>query len=281
MVKKDGHSHTEFCPHGSGDSVELMIQKAIKLGFKEYSITEHAPLPPEFRQDYQGYASGFDEASMALSDLPAYFKTCRALQAKYASQLKINIGFELDFLPSQLAWTRDFWQEYGPQTSDNVLSIHFLKGLDHKYWCVDNTPTEMAQGLLPEAAGNAQRLYGEYIDALKVAVTTDLGPNAPKRLGHITLIKKFQDYFQLPAKFDAANLAKVKELLTLVKANHFELDMNTAGLYKSYCNETYPYPEISQLAKSMGIPLVYGSDAHSIAAIGQGYHQVADMVASK
>lgn len=45
LIKREGHSHTEFCPHGSGEDVELMIQKAIKLGFQEYSITEHAPLP--------------------------------------------------------------------------------------------------------------------------------------------------------------------------------------------------------------------------------------------
>ncbi len=48
VIKREGHSHTEFCPHGSGDDVELMIQKAIRLGFKEYSITEHAPLPAGF-----------------------------------------------------------------------------------------------------------------------------------------------------------------------------------------------------------------------------------------
>lgn len=29
MSRKDGHSHTEFCPHGSGDDVEQMIQNGI------------------------------------------------------------------------------------------------------------------------------------------------------------------------------------------------------------------------------------------------------------
>jgi Histidinol phosphatase and related hydrolases of the PHP family len=28
----DGHTHTQFCPHGSGQDAELMIQRAIKLG---------------------------------------------------------------------------------------------------------------------------------------------------------------------------------------------------------------------------------------------------------
>ncbi|MFD1901280.1 PHP domain-containing protein [Enterococcus termitis] len=44
-MKRDGHTHTEYCPHGNVEDTELLIQKAISLGFKEYSITEHAPLP--------------------------------------------------------------------------------------------------------------------------------------------------------------------------------------------------------------------------------------------
>ena len=136
MIKKDGHTHTEFCPHGDREDVELMVQKAIHFGFQEYSITEHAPLPPDFKQDYEGSASGIDEAAMAFNDLPAYFKKCEALKQKYRSQIKLNVGFELDFLPSQLEWTKAFWAEYGPRTDDNVLSVHFLKGQHHKYWCL-------------------------------------------------------------------------------------------------------------------------------------------------
>ncbi|MFD0896736.1 histidinol-phosphatase HisJ [Loigolactobacillus binensis] len=273
-MKKEGHSHTEFCPHGSGDDVELMIQKAIKFGFTEYSITEHAPLPPAFKQDYAGTLTGLTEASMALSDLPAYFKKCRHLQTKYQAQLKINIGFELDFLPTQLAWTRDFWAEYGPQTQDNVLSVHFMQGTAAKFWCVDDTLADFKTGLLDPQKGNGQALYGQYLRALLVAVQTDLGVNAPRRLGHMTLIKKFQDYFNLPAKFNAANLALVDQLFTVLAQRHFALDLNAAGLYKPYCNESYPYPDLIVAAKAASIPLVYGSDAHSIAEIGQAYHQL-------
>ncbi|WP_125979628.1 histidinol-phosphatase HisJ [Loigolactobacillus iwatensis] len=274
MLKKDGHSHTEFCPHGSGDDVELMIQKAIKFGFEEYSITEHAPLPPNFRQDYEGSADGIDEAALALSDLPAYFKKCQQMQAKYRDQIRINIGFELDFLPSQLTWTREFWREYGPKTTDNVLSIHFLKGKNNHYWCVDNTPAEFKTGLLENAVDDAQRLYGQYIDALITAVGTDLGVNAPHRLGHLTLIKKFQDYFALPSRFDQNNMRKIYQLFSLLRQRHFEIDLNTAGLFKPYCNEIYPYPELARLADTEGIPLVYGSDAHSVSAVGRAYHEV-------
>ena len=47
-MKWDGHTHTNFCPHGTKDKIEEYIEQAIRLGFTDYSITEHAPLPENF-----------------------------------------------------------------------------------------------------------------------------------------------------------------------------------------------------------------------------------------
>lgn len=37
-MKKDGHIHTEFCPHGTDDAIEKYIEKAIKLGYDEITL---------------------------------------------------------------------------------------------------------------------------------------------------------------------------------------------------------------------------------------------------
>lgn len=277
MLKQDGHSHTEFCPHGSGDDVELMIQKAIRLGFKSYSVTEHAPLPPAFRQEYAGAETGYTEASMAMSDLPAYFKKIHQMQTKYGAQIHINVGFEVDFLPHHVQWTRDFLNEYGPQTTDNVLSVHFMQGTDDQFWCVDDTLEDFKRGLLTPAA-DGQALYRQYFNAVIEAVTADLGQYAPKRIGHITLIKKFQDYFGLPRTYDEQTRQSITALLQAIKQQGRELDYNAAGLYKEFCNETYPDLPILKQARQLQIPLVYGSDAHSIKEVGHGYHTLMDLV---
>lgn len=47
-MKKDGHIHTPYCPHGTLDPIHLYIEKAIQNGFREISFTEHAPLPSNF-----------------------------------------------------------------------------------------------------------------------------------------------------------------------------------------------------------------------------------------
>jgi histidinol-phosphatase (PHP family) len=103
-------------------------------------------------------------------------------------------------------------------------------------------------------------------------VTTDLGEFRPQRLGHLNLIQKYQDYFHFPNEFDQENLELIHEILLSIKQQHRELDFNTAGLYKPYCNDFYPGKQITRMAQQMGIPLVFGSDAHAIVEVGRGWH---------
>ncbi|GHP15019.1 histidinol-phosphatase [Lentilactobacillus fungorum] len=276
MMKREGHTHTEFCPHGSGEDVELMIQRAIQLGFDEYSITEHAPLPADFADLYEGQPTGLSDASMAASDLPAYLKKAKQMRQKYADQIRIHIGFEVDFLPEFTDWTRRFLDEYGPQTDDNLLSVHFLKGRDNCYWCVDDTLTDFEDGLLSQV-NSSETLYQFYFKQVLDSVQADLGQYAPNRIGHITLIKKFQDYFHLDSAFSISGQRLINEILLNIKEQGRQLDLNSSGLYKAYCNEQYPSLSIIKTAKLLKIPMVYGSDAHSIAEVGRGYHCMAAM----
>ncbi|AVK60878.1 histidinol-phosphatase [Lactobacillus sp. CBA3605] len=267
----DGHTHTELCPHGSGEATEKMIQRAIQLGMQKYCITEHAPLPPEFKQQYAGRLTGFTTASLTLAMVPDYLKLARALQKKYASKLEISVGFEVDFLPDQVAWTRAFLNEYGPQTQENILSVHFMQGKDQKFWCLDDTLTDFKAGFKAWLK-QPQMLFNQYYQTVLASVLADLGPTTPQRIGHMSLIRKFQDRFNLTAPLDAINLALVDEILDQIKWQNREIDLNLAGLFKPFCNDFYPGNQILARAKKRDIPLIYGSDAHDIQSVGQGQH---------
>ncbi|KRN28552.1 histidinol-phosphatase HisJ [Liquorilactobacillus mali] len=270
-MKKDGHTHTELCPHGSGDSTAEMIEKAIELGFSEYCITEHAPLPKRFASEFRGSIEGLETASLEWSQLDDYFKLCANLQKKYGDVINIKVGFEVDYLPGFEKEIKQFLDEYGAQTQENILSVHFMKGTDNGFWCVDYDTVEFADGFSNFLA-DPRNLYHRYLELIQQAVSANLGKYAPQRIGHMNLIKKYQDYFELPAKFDANNLELITGILNNIKRQKRELDFNTAGLYKPYCNEVYPGSQIIQMACEKKIPLVFGSDAHSIAEVGHGYH---------
>ncbi|MBC1472681.1 histidinol-phosphatase HisJ [Listeria seeligeri] len=269
-MKRDGHTHTEFCPHGTREDVEEMILKAIKLDFDEYSIVEHAPLPNEFIQKAAGDREAVETASMALSDIRYYFKKMTHLKKKYARDLLIHIGFEVDYLLEFEDFTRDFLDEYGPQTDDGVLSLHFLAGQDGQR-SIDFSAADYDEGIV-QFYGGFEQAQLAYLEGIKQSIEADLGKFKPTRIGHISLCQKFWQYFG-PEKnvFSDEVIAQFQQILMLVKKRDYELDFNTAGLFKPLCGETYPPKEIALLANELQIPFVYGSDAHGVQDVGRGY----------
>lgn len=256
-MKRDGHIHTPFCPHGSKDTLIQYVEKAIENGFTEISFTEHAPLPKGFIDPTPDKDSGMNP--IHLLD---YFKQLQQLKNDYLSQIKINIGLEVDYITGFEQQTRNFLDEFGPFLDDAILSVHFLKAKD-EYVCIDFSEEVYIQ--FAQAVGGIAPMYELYYETVKQSILADLGPFKPKRIGHPTLIHKFQ----LAHDENVDDAAHIKELLTLMKTHHYELDFNSAGLSKAFCKEPYPPVAYAQYAKNLQIPIVFGSDAHT----AQDLHQ--------
>ncbi len=271
-MKRDGHTHTEYCPHGSHEDTELFIHKAIKLGFTEYSITEHAPLPPGVFENAGGPRIVWDTAAMALNDVDHYLKKMHRLKKKYAADILLHIGFELDYFPKAEAWTKDLLDEYGAQTDDGLLSVHFLPGVDGLRG-IDYSYEDYQEGVVAYA-GSFQKAQIKYFQTVLKSLEADLGFFKPKRLGHITLCQKYQKAFSDTTDFAPESLNLIEEILTKTKEQNFQLDLNTAGLYKKDCGETYPTIEIIEKGIDKGIEFVYGSDMHDLADVGRSYETV-------
>lgn len=265
-MKWDGHTHTEFCPHGSGEEVERFIIRAIELGFDRYSITEHMPLPAHFNQQTAGEREAYETASMAMSDLPYYLKEGARLKAKYQRDIQIKVGFEVDYLAEFEAFTRDFLNEYGSQLDDGILSVHFLEG-QGGIRAVDFSAADYKAGIV-EFYGSFRAAQVAYLEQIKASILADLGAFKPKRLGHISLCQKFRHAFH--TETDLPNDLML-DVLELVRDSGYALDYNTAGLFKVDCRETYPPTKYVKQAKRLGIPLVYGSDSHAVSDVGRAY----------
>ncbi|MCP4297475.1 MAG: PHP domain-containing protein, partial [Proteobacteria bacterium] len=93
MKKWDGHTHTEFCPHGSQDATVERIEKAIEQGFTHYSLTEHAPLPEDCLSDPQLR----DECGMSIKKTDEYFRFIHELKKVYKKKITLLVGLEIDF----------------------------------------------------------------------------------------------------------------------------------------------------------------------------------------
>lgn len=258
----DGHVHTPFCPHGSSDRLEEYIEWAIRQNLQEISFTEHAPLPTEFVDTTPTKDSG-----MSHDKLPEYIEKLSELKQKYKKSIKINIGLEIDYIDGYENNTATWLNEIGPHLDDSILSVHFIR-LDSEYYCIDYSPDYFYS--IAQAAGSIDRVYELYYTALKKAVLSDLGTYKPKRIGHLTLARKFQ--LKYPAEKSFSQIEE--DLLYLIKKQRLALDYNGAGVNKEYYQQPYPPHSLIEKAISLGIPLVYGSDAHTIRDLGQGFDQL-------
>jgi histidinol-phosphatase (PHP family) len=57
------------------------------------------------------------------------------------------------------------------------------------------------------------------------------------------------------------------------------MELNTAGLRKD-CKEIYPSPAIVRLAREMGVPITFASDAHAPEEVGMGFDQAIQLARS-
>ncbi|WP_236034962.1 histidinol-phosphatase HisJ [Alkalihalobacterium elongatum] len=258
MIIHDGHVHTPFCPHGSSDHLVSYIERALELNLAGITFTEHAPLPSGFSDPVPE-----KDSAMALEHLTLYINEVQHLKQKYKGKINILLGLEVDFIEGFEEQTRKMLDEVGPYLDDAILSVHFLK-YSNEYFCLDYSP-EMFKEMV-DVFGSIDAIYDAYFSTINHSIEANLGVYKPKRIGHISLVKKFHKKFPNSINYDAV----LMELLDKIKTKGMALDYNGAGVMKPLCGEPYPPENIIIAAMERKIPLIYGSDAHSAKGLGQG-----------
>ena len=186
--------------------------------------------------------------------------------SSYGTHIDISLGFEVDYIPGFETDIQEFLDRYGPLTDDNILSVHFMEGVNNAFYCLDYSPKEFERGFGPWIQKQYE-LYYKYYSTVRQAVRADLGEYTPKRIGHFDLIKKYQHYFGFERHLDRRNAQVVSDILHIMRVQGRELDYNMSGFFKTDCREMYPSRFIQGMAAVIGVPFVLGSDAHSVADI--------------
>ncbi|MFV8827593.1 histidinol-phosphatase HisJ [Alkalihalobacterium sp. APHAB7] len=262
MIIHDGHVHTPFCPHGSKDQLDCYIQKAIELNIKGITFTEHAPLPLDFVDPVPE-----KDSAMTWENLTPYIQGIQQLKEKYKGEITILLGLEVDFIEGYEEQTRKILNEVGPYLDDAILSVHFLKH-NNRYFCLDYSP-EMFKTMI-SVFGSVEAIYDAYFTTVQKSIDANLGTYKPKRIGHISLVKKFQQKFPTTKSYDTV----FSQLLDSIKEKEMALDYNSAGVVKPLCGEPYPPESVIKGALERKIPLIYGSDAHSVKGLSQGIEKL-------
>lgn len=83
------HVHTYRCKHAEEISDEAYVKKAVALGASGILFSDHTPFPGN------PFANRMD-----IEQLPEYLNTLSKLKERYADEIRICIGLEIEYLPS-------------------------------------------------------------------------------------------------------------------------------------------------------------------------------------
>ncbi len=233
----DYHIHTYLCHHATGEPVELAARAAV-AGLPEIGFSEHNPM---IRRDW-------DNWHMEIENLELYCRQIRQAQEAHP-QLAIKYGLEVDYIPGHEAWIRELAERY--PWDYFIGSVHYISDS----FDIDN-PEKIDQWKRrdPDAVWTA------YIERLTQAAASGLF----QIIGHADLCKKFCFY----PKGDVLPL--FRRFLETARDHEVAIEINTAGLRKD-CREIYPSPEILNTAAELGIPITFGSDAHTPGEVGMDF----------
>ncbi|MFD1126065.1 histidinol-phosphatase HisJ [Lentilactobacillus raoultii] len=266
----NGHTHSEFCPHGSGEKTELFIERAIQCGFRTYSITEHFPLPDVFYSHPVGSRHAIYTAAMFYDELPKYFEMMNYLKEKYKDQIQILVGFEFDYIEKYRDWYAEQFRKFHSQIDDAILSIHFLP-TQNGLRAVDDSIIDFKSGVL-EHCGSPLGVAKTYLKTVNDALDWRTRYK-PFRYGHIMLYRKWRNLFPNNEPWeDNQTRNTMNRILTKIANQNLFLDCNMAGLYRKTETESSPNEKWLTAAQKIGIPLVYGSDAHKVRDVSQGFN---------
>ena len=242
----DLHMHTPLCGHAVG-SPEEYVQQAIKVGLKEIGFSDHAPMVHR----------PMPKVTMSYGDLPEYHKMIEDVRKRYASQIRVKIGIESDFLPGYEGKTRAIIDSY---PYDYVIgSVHFIDD-----WAFDD-PAYYEYW----KKYDVNEVYLKYYALLRQSAQTGFF----QIIGHCDLPKKFG------ARPTIDLTKEIKATAKVFKESGVAVEINTAGLRKP-CAEMYPAPDCLKIYCEAGVPLTFGSDSHDPRDVGKDFEKAVDLARS-
>lgn len=242
------HSHYSDGIH----SPEDMILAAIGRGFTSIGLAEHAYAPHDL------------DVCVPKDKMQAYRTEVLRLAEKYAGEIEISCGLEIDFYG---IWERGGWGHI-------VGSVHYVQCRQSgKFYVVDDTAEILEQCIDDVGGGSVQRFVEAYAENV-----LQLVGRRPDIIGHIDLITKLNSgnrFFDPGAGWYKAVWEKVAPAIA---ASGCVTEVNTGAMSRGYTDTPYPAPDLLRMLHSHGAPLTLCSDAHDKDMLDYAYDQALQLI---
>lgn len=254
------HTHCHYCD-GSGEPEEY-VKSAIDAGFHTLGFSSHGPVPFP-----NNFAIRDEEA------LQDYCREVRSLKEKYAGEIRIFLGLELDYIEGI---TQDFSIYRESCRLDYVIgSLHLVRnGSDERLWFIDGAKVETYDnGLKDVFGGDVQKAITTYFRQVNNMILTQ----KPDIVGHFDKIKMHNRgrYF---GEDEGWYRDLVMETLENIKKTGCITEVNTRGIYKKRSDDLYPSTWILEQMSTMSLPITLSADAHRPEEIDGYYSETLEIL---
>lgn len=242
------HSHCSFCDGRA--PLEEFVKEAIRQGFTSYGISSHAPLP-------------FSTAwTMEWEQVPAYLDEAQQLKQKYADQIELYIGMEIDYLNEEsnpsIARFRELPLDY------RIGSVHLLT--DDRGDVVDiDVSAEAFRTIVDERFGgdldSVIHLYYNRLLRMMALGGFDI-------LGHADKMHYNASCYRAGLLDESWYEALMRDYFTEIARRGLMVEINTKALY--LLGTFYPNERYFSLLHELGIRVLVNSDAHFPEKINTG-----------
>lgn len=217
------HTHTWRCNHAKGREEEY-VRAALERKFEILGFADHTPY--FFPGDY------YSHFRMRPEQLKDYCDIVRLLQKKYADQIRIPLGLELEFYPGLLPELLPVLQDNGIEYL--LLGQHFVGNEIGEHYSGSPTGDESI----------LERYVRQSRDAMQTGLFT---------------------YFAHPDLFNFRGDVKVyrhqmRQICQEARNCGLPLEINMLG---KWSGRNYPNPMFWELAAEEGCTVILGCDAHA------------------
>lgn len=253
------HSHCSFCDGRA--PFEEFVKEAIRQGFYSYGVSSHAPLP--FSTQW----------TMEWEQMEAYLDEFKNLRSKYADEIELYVGLEIDYLneesnPSVARFT-ELPLDY------RIGSVHLLYDAAGEVVDIDCSPAVFKERVDRHFNGDVLRVVRMYFDRLFRMV--ELG--GFDVLGHADKMHYNASCYHPGLLDEPWYEALMKDYFSLVASRGYLVEINTKA-YDSL-GTFYPNSRYWELMKEYQIKVLVNSDAHYPERINAGRMEALRLLQAK
>lgn len=252
------HNHTKYCD-GTSD-INDYVREALALKMKALGFSGHAPVPWKTTWN------------MTDENLGHYLADVAKAKELFGNEIEIYRGLEIDYVPG-MTHPSGYFKNRGVDFL--IASIHFTGVFADGVPCeMDGPHALFLRGVNDIFGGDSRAMVEHYFHTTRQMIDNldfDI-------LGHFDKIKIQNRPGSLFSENEPWYKNEILRTLEKIKQKNRIVEVNTRGLYKGICNETYPSPWILEIVREMGIPIVLSADSHAPAELNGFFPEAAQML---